>query len=86
MRVASGPFRAAPEKYGWAMPTVDNADLIEQLRNVSETIGERTMNLLREALESRSGVRPPEEKVLAQARRAVDKAINLLEGSSVRDD
>lgn len=64
----------------------DNSDLIEQLRSVSETLTERSMSVLRHAIESGTGVRPPEEKVLSQARRAVDKAISLLDGGVVTDD
>ena len=68
------------------MESKEFQDIVQQLRNVSDALGDRSMSLLREAIDSGSGVRPPQEKVLSQARRAVDKAISLLGGGSVTDD
>ena len=44
------------------------------------------LRLLRDAIEKGETARPPEERVVAQARRAVDKAISLLSGISPRND
>lgn len=68
------------------MTTGDHSDLIEQLRVIAETLAERGMALLREAIDSGSGTHPVEEKKLTQARRAVEKAISVLGGTSLRDD
>lgn len=68
------------------MTVSDNSDIIEQLRNIGETLAERSITVLRNAIESGSGERPAEEKQLTQARRAVEKAISVLGGGSVRDD
>lgn len=67
------------------MSTRDHSDIVESLRALSDSLGERGMAVLREAIENGSGARPAEEKILSQARRAVDKAIALL-GGVVRDD
>ncbi len=61
-------------------------DVVSQLQSISETLGERTFSLLREAVASGSGQRPPDEKIISQARRAVDKAIHLLEGLGATND
>jgi len=61
-------------------------DIVSQLESISETLGERTFDLLREAVASKSGHRPPEEKTITQARRAVDKAIHLLSGLAATND
>ena len=61
-------------------------DVVSQLQSISETLGDRTFSLLREAVANGSGQRPPEEKVISQARRAIDKAIHLLEGLGATSD
>ena len=61
-------------------------DVVARLEAISETLGERTFTLLREAVASGSGQRPPEEKVISQARRAIDKAIHLLSGLGATSD
>jgi hypothetical protein len=55
-------------------------EIVSQLESISETLGEMTFDLLREAVASGSGQRPAEEKTITQARRAIDKAIHLLSG------
>ena len=79
-------FRVAARGYGVSMSNDGHADLVARLQDVSDALGERTMALLREAIESGEGSRPPMEKTLSQARRAVDKAISLLAGAAVTDD
>jgi len=61
-------------------------DIVSQLESISETLGERTFDLLREAVASKSGHRPSEEKTITQARRAIDKAIHLLSGLAATND
>lgn len=61
-------------------------DIVSRLESISESLGERAFDLLREAVASGSGHRPPEEKVIAQARRAVDKAVHLLSGLTSTSD
>lgn len=59
-------------------------DRIEDIRNRLESIGEEltdvSMELLREAVDEGSGKRPPADKPLGQARRAVEKAVRHLDG------
>lgn len=64
--------------YRVTMPGENLQDVISQLESVSELLGDHTIELLRAAVESGSGVRPPEEKAISQARRAIDKAVHLL--------
>ena len=61
-------------------------DIIARLEQIGDELGERSIALLREAVESGAGQRPAEEKVLSQARRAIDKAISLLGRGPVTDD
>jgi hypothetical protein len=55
-------------------------DLVQRLRAVADDLDERSFDLLREASAERRG-RPADDKRLMQARRAVDKAIHLLDAS-----
>jgi N-acetylmuramic acid 6-phosphate (MurNAc-6-P) etherase len=64
----------------------DLDDLIERLRAVSEDLADRAIAILSEATRSGATQRPAEERTLTQARRAVEKAINLLERSGQRRD
>ncbi|MEY3588246.1 MAG: hypothetical protein RJA47_842 [Actinomycetota bacterium] len=61
-------------------------DIIGQLESISETLGDRSIELLREAIASGSGQRPAGEKTIAQARRAIDKAVHLLSGMVATSD
>ena len=61
-------------------------DVVARLESISELLGDRVVSLLRDAVESGTGQRPPEEKVISQARRAVDKAIHLLSAPRVTND
>jgi hypothetical protein len=60
-------------------------DLAERLDAVVADLDERQFDLLREAAAEKSG-RPPDDKRLTQARRAVEKAAHLLRGGSGSDD
>ena len=57
----------------------DLDDIIERLRSASEDIADRALSVLSEASRAGETKRPDAERALTQARRAVDKAINLLE-------
>jgi hypothetical protein len=62
----------------------DHGDLADRLDAIAEELAERAIDVLREALgdvpRGGSTARPPEERTLTQARRAVEKAANLLRG------
>ena len=57
----------------------DLDDIIERLRLTSEDIADRALSVLSEASRAGETKRPDAERALTQARRAVEKAINLLE-------
>jgi hypothetical protein len=59
-------------------------DLAEQLDAIAAELDDRAFELLREAAAERSG-RAADDKRLTQARRAVEKAANLLRGSTSDD-
>lgn len=56
----------------------NNDEIIQQLRNISETLGDRALNVLKEAHSLGESKRPEIERTLTQARRAIEKAISLL--------
>ncbi len=67
----------------------DYDDLIARLRSVSDDLADRAIAVLSEASRARETKRPEEERALTQARRAVEKAIAVLErlqGRSTTDD
>jgi hypothetical protein len=65
------------------MTSTDQLDeLADRLDAISEELGDLAMALLRDAIAEGATSRPSEEKRLAQARRAIDKASHLLRGSS----
>ena len=57
----------------------DLDDIIERLRSASEDIADRALSVLSEASRAGETKRPDAERALTQARRAVEKAISLLE-------
>ena len=57
----------------------DLDDIIERLRSASEDIADRALSVLSEASRAGETKRPDAERALTKARRAVEKAINLLE-------
>ena len=59
------------------MNTVE--DVVRNLESVSERLAELAIDALRSAVEEGRRERPSDEKSLTQARRAVEKAIHLLE-------
>ncbi len=54
------------------------ADIVATLETVSEQLGDASIDLLRRAMDE-GATRPPADKALASARRAVDKAIRTLD-------
>lgn len=60
-------------------------DLVDRLQAVVEDLDQITFDQLREAA-AEHGPRPADDKRLTQARRAVEKAIHLLRGSSDGDE
>ena len=67
----------------------DYDDLIARLRSVSDDLADRAIAVLSEASRARETKRPEKERALTQARRAVEKAIAVLErlqGRSNTDD
>lgn len=57
---------------------MDTGDLVVQLENISEALGDLSISTLREALESGDVGAVADEKRLAKARRSIDKAIDVL--------
>ena len=56
----------------------DHQDLIAQLESVAEALTDRAIEVLRAAIEDGATEKPPEEKELVKAQRAVDKALRIL--------
>ena len=56
----------------------NNDEIIQQLRNISETLSYRALTVLKEAHAQGESKRPEIERTLTQARRAIEKAIGLL--------
>lgn len=54
-------------------------DVRSRLESIAEELAELAMDVLRQAIEDGAGSRPPIEKSLSQARRAVEKAARLLD-------
>ena len=62
----------------------DFADLAQRLEAIAEELADAAMDVLREAIE-RGEKKPARERQLTAARRAVEKAARLVEGSPVAD-
>ena len=54
-------------------------DIRQRLESISEELGDVAIDVLRQAIDEGATARPPIEKKLNQARRAVDKAARLLD-------
>jgi ABC-type transporter Mla subunit MlaD len=52
-------------------------DIVSRLRDAASSLDDVMFDVLREASRRREG-RPPIDKTLSQARRAIDKAVHLL--------
>ena len=53
-------------------------DLCTRLESIAEALTDRSIDALRSAMEAGAGAHPVEEKQLARAQRAIDKAIGIL--------
>jgi hypothetical protein len=53
-------------------------DIVDRLREVAGDLDDRSFTMLREAVAAKQG-RPAADKTLMQARRALEKAIHLLQ-------
>lgn len=60
-------------------------ELSTQLQSISDELSEKALEILKEAHRTGESKRPDSERSLTQARRAVEKAINLL-GRTSSDD
>lgn len=60
-------------------------DLVTQLQMISGELADKSLDALREAHRQGESKRPDSERTLTQARRAVEKAIQLLERRSSDD-
>ena len=56
----------------------DIEEIISDLEKASEALNDAAMSLISEAIRNGEKDRPPLEKKLSQARRAVDKALFIL--------
>lgn len=56
-------------------------DIRTELENLSEQLAELAVDVLREAVDEGATTRPPLEKQLTQARRAVEKAVRALDNA-----
>lgn len=59
----------------------DVDEVIERLRSISEDLADQAIAVLSEASREGRSERPEQERALTQARRAVEKAIAVLERS-----
>ena len=55
------------------------ASVAARLREIAEELDDASLDVLNRAVADGATVRPTEDKALTQARRAVEKAANLLE-------
>ena len=56
----------------------DYLELIDKLKGISEQLGDKALDALKQAHAAGESKRPEIERTLTQARRAVEKAISLL--------
>ena len=56
----------------------DIEEIISDLEKASEALNDAAMSLITEAIRNGEKERPPMEKKVSQARRAVDKALFIL--------
>ncbi len=61
-------------------------DIRERLEAIGEELADRAMDVLRESIEAGAQEMPVDEKRLTQARRAIEKAANLLRDKNDNGD
>lgn len=59
--------------------TDDVHEIRVQLENITEQLADLAMAVLRDAVEAGADKRPAAEKTLTRARRAVEKAVHILD-------
>ncbi len=57
----------------------DLDDIVDRLRSISEDLSDRAIRILSDAAAAGEHQRPESERTITQARRAVEKAIGLLD-------
>lgn len=62
---------------GWFMDDIEN--IVERLQSIAEELNDCSMRLLSNAIQAGESSRPPLEKQVSLARRAVEKAISHLQ-------
>ena len=60
----------------YRMSSID--ELSSQLQRISEELADKALDVLKQAHRAGESKRPEVERTLTQARRAVEKAVNLL--------
>lgn len=65
------------------MSSID--ELTSQLEHISEELADKALDVLKQAHRAGESKRPELERTLTQARRAVEKAVNLLGRTSSND-
>lgn len=56
-----------------------NNEIVSQLQGISDDLAEKALNVLKDAHSRGESKRPESERSLTQARRAIEKAISLLQ-------
>ena len=65
------------------MSSID--DLVTQLKLISDDLADKALDVLKQAHRAGESKRPEVERTLTQARRAVEKAVNLLGRTNSED-
>ncbi|MFA5775427.1 MAG: hypothetical protein WC864_08625 [Ilumatobacteraceae bacterium] len=65
------------------MSSID--DLVTQLKSISDDLADKALDVLKQAHRAGESKRPEMERNLTQARRAVEKALNLLGRTNSED-
>ncbi|MBM3638279.1 MAG: hypothetical protein FJW98_02460 [Actinobacteria bacterium] len=62
------------------------ADVLSRLESIHESLLDLSIETLQDAVEAGSGVRPTSDKKLAQATRAIEKAIEAVKAAAASED
>lgn len=57
------------------VPMADTSDIVQRLEAIAEDLAQMSIAILTEAVQNGQTTRPVDEKILSQARRAIEKAI-----------
>lgn len=61
------------------MSSSDFSNIVSRLEGISEELADLAMSRLRDSIDAGDGEFPVDEKIITRARRAIEKAIHLLE-------